>query len=152
MAGCLCCDGTESLLSVSHTQSPRPGEMLRRQIRSHEGMLETLHSSAAGERCVWFHMSGVCVCLSVSFKKQVRWVKTMQFPILQLFKLFLCRIQYIFWQIPLPYLHKHFGSGVSRTRLHVEGWRLNHQPCGFLFSFCLHSMKITNVFSAMSSS
>lgn len=31
---------------------------------SHEGtgMLETLHSSAAAGRCVWFHMAGVSVC------------------------------------------------------------------------------------------
>lgn len=62
MVACFCCcDGTESL-SVSHTQPPRPGEMLRRPAGSHEGpgMLDTLHFSAAGKRCVWFHMSGVC--------------------------------------------------------------------------------------------
>lgn len=55
----------EAVVYLKHTQPPRPREIIRRWIGSHEltGMLEMLHSSASRVRRVWFLMLGVCHCL-----------------------------------------------------------------------------------------
>lgn len=49
-------------VAASHAQLPKPREMLRRWTGSHKvtGMLESLHSSAAAERRVWFHWCVWC--------------------------------------------------------------------------------------------
>lgn len=66
MAGCLCCDGTERRLSVSHTpavEARGDAEKVNRISRTDWYVGNSPLQSAAGERSVWFHILGVCMLL-----------------------------------------------------------------------------------------
>lgn len=53
--------GLRGSCHLTHPTVKAPGDAkkLNRISQSETGMLETLHSSAAGERCVWFYMTGM---------------------------------------------------------------------------------------------